>query len=657
MKYKNYLVLYITGLFLVLLCGGITYAFFTAPTQSEGASTLYAKGGTMNIKYANGSGNITLSNIYPREREWVNKTFTITGNNTTDLNMYYQVNLVIDNNSFVYKPGYDIKFAYGLSYTLTSTNTSNNGFEIPSNTEKRKIGQNSFSLGTGYFTKGSNQIHTYNLKIYFDDNDFYDNEFQEANFAAHLTIDNTNTNEIAYSGQNREVIAQFDTSSSSTYTFLVSSNQNEQMNYSVYFIPSEESTVRQANYYIRGYDSINKTLLIENSDNFSIYDKYIKLNDGTLNNSSDIHAYTLQLSKNSFINTSNKNKDYKMLPLDNYKIQQLGDVRSYTLKGKIKIVQSSKEIASLIVGKNNSNVKAPLTTPGKSISSASEAVLASTEDDYGTSYYYRGNVQNNYVMLDNYCFRIVRTTGNNNVKLVLYKSGSCDANITSANENLKTAFSDSNLKMASTGICYGTAGSLSNTTYAKLYQNDNENLIATSMFEFSWKVDLYYGDNNESILADTVWCNDKKLDTSTYEFYGKKRLSSQSPSLKCNKDNNNGNLSIYTEDTTIGNGYGITAGALTLDEIIFAGGGEIANNNMYLSDYFSSSWWTITPSHCSKTTYECNMFTFDNKVSSLLATSTTNYRPSIVISGKVPAIGSGTKEDPYVLLIYHRASE
>ena len=656
MRYKNYLVLYITGLFLVLLCGGITYAFFTAPTQSEGASTIYAKGGTMNIKYANGSGNITLSNIYPRETEWVNKTFTVTGNNTTDLNMYYQVNLVIDNNTFVYESGYNVKLAYGLSYILTSTNTSNNGFEIPSNTDKRKIGQDSFSLGTGYFTKGSNQIHTYNLKIYFDDNDIYDNEFQEANFAAHLTIDNTNTNEIAYSGQNREVIAQFDTSSSSTYTFLVSSNQNEQMNYSIYFIPSEESTIGQVYYYIRGYDPINKTLLIDNSDEFSIYDKYIKLNDGTLNNSSDIHAYTLQLSKNSLVNTSNKNKDYKMMPLDNYKIQQLAEIRSYTLKGTIKIVQSPKDIASLIVGKNNSNVKTTLTTPGKSISSANEAVLASTEDDYGTSYYYRGNVQNNYLMIENYCFRIVRTTGNNNVKLVLYKYGLCNANITSAEESLKMPFSDSNLKMAGVSILYGTAGSLQSTTYEKLYQNENNNLITDAMYEFSWKVNLYYGDNNESILADTVWCNDKKLDTSTYEFYGKKRLSSQSPSLKCNKDNNNGNLSIYTEDTTIGNGYGITAGALTLDEIIFAGGGETTNNNMYLSDYFSSSWWTITPSHCSKTTYECNMFTFDNKIGNLLATSTTNYRPVIAISGKVTAIGTGTKNDPYILLTHRPSS-
>ena len=37
-----------------------------------------------------------------------------------------------------------------------------------------------------------------------------------------------------------------------------------------------------------------------------------------------------------------------------------------------------------------------------------EALLASTEDDYGTSYYFRGAIKNNYVEFANKCWRIVR---------------------------------------------------------------------------------------------------------------------------------------------------------------------------------------------------------------------------------------------------------
>ena len=46
-----------------------------------------------------------------------------------------------------------------------------------------------------------------------------------------------------------------------------------------------------------------------------------------------------------------------------------------------------------------------------------EALLASTEDDYGTSYYFRGAVKNNYVQFANKCWRIVRITGDGSVIL------------------------------------------------------------------------------------------------------------------------------------------------------------------------------------------------------------------------------------------------
>ncbi|MBP3457419.1 MAG: hypothetical protein J6K36_04870, partial [Bacilli bacterium] len=46
-------------------------------------------------------------------------------------------------------------------------------------------------------------------------------------------------------------------------------------------------------------------------------------------------------------------------------------------------------------------IKAPITTPGAEISASNEALLASAEDDYGTSYYFRGNVKNNYVQFAN----------------------------------------------------------------------------------------------------------------------------------------------------------------------------------------------------------------------------------------------------------------
>ena len=71
-----------------------------------------------------------------------------------------------------------------------------------------------------------------------------------------------------------------------------------------------------------------------------------------------------------------------------------------------------------------------------------EALLASTEDDYGTSYYFRGAVKNNYVEFANKCWRIVRITGDGSVKLVLHNDNTSNAAnpCSSANNSTNAAY-------------------------------------------------------------------------------------------------------------------------------------------------------------------------------------------------------------------------
>ena len=100
MEKKNKIIILAIAFALVVVFSGVTYAFFTSAVSSEDGSTIVAKGGTMNIVYDNGSGDIVMENIYPRDAAWVTKTFTVTGNNTTDLEMEYRVLLVTTSNSF-----------------------------------------------------------------------------------------------------------------------------------------------------------------------------------------------------------------------------------------------------------------------------------------------------------------------------------------------------------------------------------------------------------------------------------------------------------------------------------------------------------------------------------------------------------------------------
>ena len=439
---------------------GVSYAFFTAGMSSETSTTVKADAGTMKITY-DGGKEINLAGIYPKDDVWATKTITVTGNNTTDAEMYYKLTLVVDSNTF--------KTDDPLQYELVSTNTSTNGEIIP-NITKTDITGTSIELGSGHFVKANNAKHTYLLKIYYPKKTTSQNANQGAAFSAHVEITSA------------------------------------------------------------------------------------------------------------------------------------------------KAPKTNGKLSELVL--YNNEVKTPITAPGKEVSTASEALLASTPDDYGTSYYFRGAVKNNYVEFANKCWRIVRVGGDGSVKLILHNDNTAKAAnpCNSANNSTTAAFArysgttytsafntntDDN---AYVGFMYGTPGS---STYADTHANTNKSTILTNL-------ETWYNNNlktYESVIDDNVWCNDKtNVTDTTYKplwadvnglglgygknvtYYGAtKRLVSTSdsaggtgPSLKCN-----GELSKINSKV----------GLITADELAFAGYAyNIRNTVTYLKENTSGEWWSLSPS-------------------------------------------------------------
>ena len=293
-----------------------------------------------------------------------------------------------------------------------------------------------------------------------------------------------------------------------------------------------------------------------------------------------------------------------------------------------------------------------------------EALLASTEDDYGTSYYFRGAVKNNYVEFANKCWRIVRIVGNGSVKLVLHNdntagtpnpcsSANNSTDAAFANFNGTTYLSDFNSNIgdnASIGLMYGTPRS---NDYASTHANTNKSTILTNLETWYTNNLVTYTDK----LSDTIWCNDKSTETgalgyglngTNYSAYS--RVRSGKPSLKCSNDNNNGKLSKFTvSDTTNGNGnltYKI--GLLTADEIMFAGLKNSVRSSTYLQENANKDWWTLSPLEFSELsgTYLCavQIDMLGGGVSNIAV------RPAIsLVSSLKLSSGSGTSEDPYIV--------
>ena len=94
-KQKEQIIIVVTVSALVLMFIGISYAFFTSVNNERSGSSIVAVGGKMLINYNDGTDDIKpVTNIKPSNAILVDKTFTLTGTNTTkDLTMPYKVGL------------------------------------------------------------------------------------------------------------------------------------------------------------------------------------------------------------------------------------------------------------------------------------------------------------------------------------------------------------------------------------------------------------------------------------------------------------------------------------------------------------------------------------------------------------------------------------
>lgn len=338
----------------------------------------------------------------------------------------------------------------------------------------------------------------------------------------------------------------------------------------------------------------------------------------------------------------------KYINLNTDQTPDLGKSFSYT----IGIEASQKPTFKDIILANN-EVKTPITTPGAAVSTSSEALLASAEDDYGTSYYFRGAVTNNYVEFANKCWRIVRIGGDNTVKLILHNDNISNASnpCSSANNSTTAAFVhyDGNIYKsefnsnyndnAYVGFMYGTPGS---TTYEATHANTNKSTILTNL-------ETWYNNNlktYESVIDNNVFCNDKSLSSGSgysanaTDYAARERLyTSKIPSLKCN-----GELSKITSKI----------GLITADELAFAGyavRGYITTS--YLKENATGySWWSLSPAgfYNKSLSYVFRVRSDNDAIDICNVNVDSSVRPVISLVSSITISGvSGTSEDPYVV--------
>ena len=233
-----------------------------------------------------------------------------------------------------------------------------------------------------------------------------------------------------------------------------------------------------------------------------------------------------------------------------------------------------------------------------------ESGLYSTEDNYGTSYYFRGDVKDNYVKfgqdyngVDMY-WRIVRINGNGTIRLIYDGTTLKPNNKTELDwdtEVINSAIHTINSELITTK--YNTIGSgVADKKYVGYTYDDGTGKQADSNIKVV--IDEWYKNNLldyfSEYLADSYFCNDRSLSEDSeyypYEHAAHDRLY-KNPSLLCYNIND-----AYTvNDLNYGNAllkYPIAI--LSADEYLMAGAGLGKSNVTY---YLSGpDGWTMTPS-------------------------------------------------------------
>ena len=328
--------------------------------------------------------------------------------------------------------------------------------------------------------------------------------------------------------------------------------------------------------------------------------------------------------------------------------------------------------------KNNADTKTVIDYKVRSGVSGTNGIYMTTQTEGNTPvYYYRGAADkvNNNIIFNNMCWKIIRTTETNGIKLIYNGTpvdGKCETQTGETTQIGTSKFNESYDDNAFVGYMYGTAGS---STYQATHANTNESTI--KKYIDSW-YKTNFDESATSKLEDTIFCNDRSTkaydantigNTSMSSYgnlgYGKNKTlygaahrasfysNNPNPSLVCQNRNDK-----FIVDGKNGNGkLRYPVGLITLDEAVLAGFNTQASNTSDFRDatnylYTNSNYWTFSSvmlnglgnanvGHVHGTGF----------VSANLVNTTYGVRPVVSLADGtlVNSNGDGTSTNPYVV--------
>ena len=323
------------------------------------------------------------------------------------------------------------------------------------------------------------------------------------------------------------------------------------------------------------------------------------------------------------------------------------------------------------------------------VTTANDKGMYKKADDLGTSYYYRGAVDNNWVKFgkegdkDIY-WRIIRINGDGSIRMIYSGTTKPSENtsVTGSNGVYMTGtgtqitvdsantfkFNSSSNKAEYVGYQYieGQQHGYGECNGSSASCTVNGNTLYNSIIK--QQIDKWYAGttlkDNSLVSQDQIFCNDRSattsdsgtpgeisgsMSTSTTYYYGAyvRLVTNKSPQLKCPTESDK----FTSRKSSIGNkALTYPVGLITADEVAMAGGvyGSI-NSSYYL--YTSSFYWSGSPYDFFSDYSSAGEFSVSNggDIGAGSVNITYGARPVVSLSSKAKLSGSGTYDDVYTV--------
>ena len=266
--------------------------------------------------------------------------------------------------------------------------------------------------------------------------------------------------------------------------------------------------------------------------------------------------------------------------------------------------------------------------------STDEGLFAMKDENSSYSYYFRGDVQNNYVSFADKIWRIVRINGDGSIRMILY-GNALDSSMTEYAVSYNSSSDcngDISISRAAECVKYGH-GDYASTSVKGIVEEWYNRVIASTPYA--------------NYVVNQNFCNDYSYTdagTGNISVFGawNRLYQHHTPSIACNKTFASGSTELLN----------LKVGLLTADELVMAGGvwsGRSASNYLYYSKpfAFTMSGAVFIPDNGNY------IFTFGEVRfnDGLISSNNQRIRPVINLKNNVTANGDGSVNLPYTIEI------